>query len=239
MAGVALKVFPLRFTAVLLAGLTWTFHLFADQKPEYDMGKMQMVFLRWPPDWKSQDRAGPVSKEHQVYVEGLVKDGILALWGDVSDESDLREIMVVKTESLEEAQRMAESLPAVKAGLLKADVLSWYAARNLARAPEMPLMLSSYVFGLLVRGSKWTKEQTPQSNKIQEGHMANINRLAEAGKLVLAGPFYGDGDRRGVFIFKVDSLAEAQALTNTDPAVMAGRLKIELHRWSVPKGMLP
>ncbi|PYV91117.1 MAG: hypothetical protein DMG05_08055, partial [Acidobacteria bacterium] len=72
-----------------------------------------------------------------------------------------------------------------------------------------------------------------------EGHLANINRLAEAGKLVLAGPFYGDGDRRGVFIFKVDSLAEAQALTDTDPAVIAGRLKIVLHRWSVPKGMLP
>ena len=134
---------------------------------------------------------------------------------------------------------MAESLPAVKAGTLKADALSWYAARNLIRTPQTPLSRSNYIFGLLVRGPKWTKEQTAETNKIQEGHLANINRLAEAGKLVLAGPFYGDGDRRGVFIFKVDSLAEAQALTDTDPAVIAGRLKIELHRWSVPKGMLP
>jgi hypothetical protein len=50
--------------------------------------------------------------------------------------------------------------------------------------------------------------------------MANINRLAETGKLVLAGPFVDGGDRRGVFIFKVDSLGEAQALTDTDPAVI-------------------
>jgi uncharacterized protein YciI len=69
--------------------------------------------------------------------------------------------------------------------------------------------------------------------------MANINRLAKMGKLVLAGPFYEDGDRRGVFIFKTESLSEAQALTDTDPAVIAGRLKIDLYRWVVPGGMLP
>jgi uncharacterized protein YciI len=191
------------------------------------------------PRQSAGDRVGQVGKEHQAYVESLVTDGKLALWGEVAGEGDLREIMVVKTESLEEAQQMAESLPAVKAGTLKADALSWYAARTLIRTPQTPLSRSNYIFGLLVRGPKWTKEQTEETNKIQVGHLANINRLAEAGKLVLAGPFYGDGDRRGVFIFKVDSPAEAQALTDTDPAVIAGRLKIELHRGSVPKGMLP
>jgi len=234
-----LKTLTPEFFATLLAALTCTFSSFAQQKPEYDMGKMQMVFLRQSPEWKAEDRAGQVGKEHQAYVESLVKDGKLALWGEMAGEGGLREIMVVKSESLEEAQQMAESLPAVKAGTLKADALSWYAAKNLIGTPQMPLRRSDYIFGLLVRGPKGSKEQTEETKKIQEGHMANINRLAQAGKLVLAGPFYGDGDRRGVFIFKVDSLAEAQALTDTDPAVIAGRLKIELHRWSVPKGMLP
>ena len=64
-------------------------------------------------------------------------------------------------------------------------------------------------------------------------------QLAEAGKLVLAGPFVDGGERRGVFILKVDSLSEAQALTDTDPAVITVRLKIILQRWAVPKGMLP
>ena len=234
-----MKTFTPEFFAALLAALTCPFASVAQPKPEYDMGKMQMVFLRRSPEWKAEDRVGQVGKEHQAYVESLVTDGKLALWGEVAGEGDLREIMVVKTESLEEAQQMAESLPAVKAGTLKADALSWYAARNLIRTPQTPLSRSNYIFGLLVRGPKWTKAQTEETNKIQEGHLANINRLAEAGKLVLAGPFYGDEDRRGVFIFRVDSLAEAQALTDTDPAVIAGRLKIVLHGWSVPKGMLP
>ena len=93
--------------------------------------------------------------------------------------------------------------------------------------------------GLLVRGPSWTPEVTEETKQLQEGHMANINRLADLGKLVLAGPFGGGGDRRGVFIFKGTTLEEAQALTDTDPAVQAGRLQIRLYPWRVPRGVLP
>ena len=122
--------------------------------------------------------------------------------------------------------------------MLKPEVLSWFASRNAITTAKTPIAQSHYIFGLLVRGPKWTATPSEDTQKIQAGHMANINRLAEMGKLVLAGPFFSGGDRAGVFIFKLDSIEEAQALTNTDPAVMAGRLKIELHNWSVPEGML-
>jgi uncharacterized protein YciI len=179
------------------------------------------------------------ARSKRAYTEGLITSGKLALWGEVESEGSLREIGVVRTESIEEARTMTQFFPAVKARMLKAEVLSWYAARNLIKPVQAPLTRSDYVFGLLVRPPKSTTEQTEETKKIQEGHMANINRLAETGKLVLAGPFVDGGDRRGVFIFKVDSLSEAQALTDTDPAVIAGRLKVVLHKWSVPKGMLP
>ncbi|PYP85508.1 MAG: hypothetical protein DMF61_16330 [Blastocatellia bacterium AA13] len=122
--------------------------------------------------------------------------------------------------------------------MLKTDVVSWYAARNFILRPDDPIVQSHYIFGLLLHGPNWTAEQTDQSRRIQAGHMANINRLAELGKLVLAGPFFDGGEKAGVFIFKVDSIEEAKGLTDSDPAVIAGRLKIELHHWSVPRGML-
>ncbi len=222
---VALSILSIQATAIIA-------------QDAYDMGKMQLVFLTRSPEWQ-EGRSEQISKEHRAHVEKLIKEGRLALWGAVTGESGLQEILVFKIDSFEEAQQLAQALPAVQAGMMKADALSWYAARKLITAPQLPLAPSPYVFGTLVRGPKATKEQTEESKKIQEGHMANINRLAKTGKLVLAGPFYGDGDRRGVFIFKDTSLEEAQALTNTDPAVIAGKLKIELHAWSVPKGMLP
>jgi uncharacterized protein len=208
------------------------------EAPKYDMGKMQLVFLSRSPKSKASAPPRKVMREHRAVVDNLIKGGRLAISGEVSGEGDLREIMVIKTESAEEARQAALSLPAVKAGVLQAEVLSWFAARSYITPPRTPLARADYVFGLLVRGPKWTAAVTEETKRLQEGHMANINRLSEAGKLVLAGPFIDGGERRGVFIFKVDTLEEARALTETDPAVKAGRLKIELHRWSVPKGTL-
>lgn len=97
--------------------------------------------------------------------------------------------------------------------------------------------LEVYQFGLLKRGPKWTSESTPETQKIQEGHMANINRMAKLGKLVAAGPMADNGDLRGIFIFKASSVDEAKALAAEDPAVKAGRLVIDVHLWWGPKGI--
>ena len=69
---------------------------------------------------------------------------------------------------------------------------------------------------------------------IQEAHMAHIMKMAEEKKLVLAGPFLDNGDLRGIFILNVASKEEAEALTNQDPAVQAGRLVMEIHPWYGP-----
>lgn len=56
------------------------------------------------------------------------------------------------------------------------------------------------------------------------GHFANMERLANLGKLSFAGPL-GKNDRyRGIFVFNVKTLAEAEELLATDPAVAAGAL---------------
>src|SRR6185437_3907696 len=69
------------------------------------------------------------------------------------------------------------------------------------------------------------------SKKIQAAHLKNIKDLANQGKLVVAGPFMDETELEGIFIFNVTTIEEAQALTNTDPAVKAGVLIMELHPW--------
>ena len=90
--------------------------------------------------------------------------------------------------------------------------------------------MKRYVMAFLKRGPNrdMSKEE---ANKLQAAHLANIGKLAEAGKLVLAGPFFGDGDLRGIYIFDVETVEEAEALTNTDPAIQAGSLVMELIPW--------
>ena len=63
------------------------------------------------------------------------------------------------------------------------------------------------------------------------GHFANINRLAAEGKLIVAGPFDGVDGWRGVFVFAVAEIAEAKALTETDPVLKQGEMIAEYHKW--------
>lgn len=90
--------------------------------------------------------------------------------------------------------------------------------------------MKQYVMAFLKRGPNRDRSKE-ESAKLQRAHMENIGRLAEAGTLVLAGPFLSDGDLRGIYIFDVKTEEEAQALVETDPAIKAGSLIMELVPW--------
>jgi uncharacterized protein YciI len=68
-----------------------------------------------------------------------------------------------------------------------------------------------------------------ESDRAFAGHMANINRLAAAGKLVFAGPLAENERFRGIFILNAKTVAEAEALLATDPAVVAGALAGDIY----------
>ena len=97
--------------------------------------------------------------------------------------------------------------------------------------------MTTYYVGFLYRGAKWTPEDTAETRKLQEAHMANIRRMGAEGKLVIAGPFADNGDLRGLYVFRVGSAEEAKALVESDPAVQAGRLRFELHPWYAAKNI--
>lgn len=63
------------------------------------------------------------------------------------------------------------------------------------------------------------------------GHFANMERLAKAGKLALAGPFDGSDGWRGLFVLAVDTVEEARALAETDPVIVNGEMVAEYHPW--------
>lgn len=90
--------------------------------------------------------------------------------------------------------------------------------------------MRNYVIAFLRTGP--TKiENKEEVSKLFAGHLANINRLAAEGKMPVAGPFSKDADFRGMFILAVETVEEAKALVETDPAVKAGLLQADYHKW--------
>ncbi len=61
--------------------------------------------------------------------------------------------------------------------------------------------------------------------KLMEGHLANIERLASEGKLLAAGPFGGGG---GLFIMNSASKTQVEEWIGTDPGIRAQRWNVEI-----------
>src|SRR5690606_10757852 len=88
-----------------------------------------------------------------------------------------------------------------------------------------------FILVMLNTGRNQSTDKDLISNSFR-GHMDNINRLAEEGKLIVAGPL-GKNDQtyRGIFILDVPSIEETETLLQTDPAIQAGLLDFELYNW--------
>ena len=95
--------------------------------------------------------------------------------------------------------------------------------------------MKTYWLVFLLKGPNRTHDSAT-SARIQQAHLANIDRLHEAGKIVMAGPMGYNKDLRGIFIMDCKDSAEAASYIKTDSAVVTGRLRFEIHPWWTAKG---
>lgn len=93
----------------------------------------------------------------------------------------------------------------------------------------------SHVFVFLNKHADRTELPKEEVDKIMDGHMANISRLAKEGKLLAAGPFDGGG---GIFIFNSKSAAEVEGWLQTDPGVKAQRWRVEVLPFYIREGKI-
>ena len=100
------------------------------------------------------------------------------------------------------------------------------------------LEMTTYYMAFLRRPANAPQLTKEQGEKLQEAHMAHIRKMAETGKLLLAGPFMDDTALRGICVFKTATMEEAKALAAQDPAVKAGRLVLEWHPWYSAKNIM-
>ena len=105
-----------------------------------------------------------------------------------------------------------------------------YDAALAAKLGADELGMRSYVFVLLKTGPNRVAAGA-ERDEMYRGHFANLKRLSDEGKLVLAGPFDGVDGWRGQMILAVPSIEEAKALVATDPVLAKGEMVAEYHRY--------
>ena len=210
------------------------------ESPASKLMQFQMALMKRGPKWSpdpSRERA-EMRQRHLAHLRSMLEANKLMIAGAIRDDNELIEVQIFRTKSVDEATAWLNEDPAVAAGYLVPELHPWW-SEDVMKKSAVPNKFTTAYLAFLVRGDKWTPEKTPATEEIQKGHMANIQRLAEMKKLVVAGPFGDNGKLRGIFVFKVASIEEARALAASDPAVQAGRLALQIHPWLVPEGILP
>jgi len=119
---------------------------------------------------------------------------------------------------------------------LAATLLALVPAGSAAAAGEGP-PTERYALGLIWKGPSWTPGRTAHGDSVQAEHLRNNQRMYEAGRLLAAGPCGGNPDLRGIWVWRVDSLAEVPDLLAGDPAIQERRLRCETHFWHADPGI--
>ncbi|WP_312399845.1 YciI family protein [Chryseobacterium sp.] len=92
--------------------------------------------------------------------------------------------------------------------------------------------MKAYTIVMLTTGATKIEDKTKMS-ELMKDHLGNIGKLADEGKIIVAGPFLEKNKEnyRGMFIFNTKSKEEAEQWVKTDPAVKAGVFSYEIFPW--------
>lgn len=91
--------------------------------------------------------------------------------------------------------------------------------------------MKSYVFVILKSGSNTSGNKQTIAEAFR-GHLDNIGKLVEEGKLIVAGPMgKNENNYRGIFILNVESKEEAALLLQSDPAIKENYLDVDMYTW--------
>jgi hypothetical protein len=169
------------------------------------------------------------------------QEGLLVASGAVGDNSDLAAVLIFAGDQHELIDRRLAEAPLVKAGFVQAALGPWIAPvgigdeyrKRVAANPGVPATMRTYQ--LVMLKAALGKLMEPED---QRGLIGQMDAMAKAGKLAIAGPVLEGSDLAWVFVFDADA-EETDALTAANPAVKAGKMRAERHPWMVPDGVIP
>lgn len=91
--------------------------------------------------------------------------------------------------------------------------------------------MKNYIFVILKTGT-YDERNKARRDSLFKGHFANIKKLADLGKLIVAGPIRkNDKTYRGLFILNVETKEEAITILQDDPTIKEKIFDLEIFDW--------
>ena len=99
--------------------------------------------------------------------------------------------------------------------------------------------LTKYFVAFLYKGPKFAAApaDSPERKLNHEQHIAYIDEMQTAGKLLIYGPILDGGELRGMYVFKAASLEEAREWASQEPSVKIGMIEMKVYPWLGPSSL--
>jgi uncharacterized protein YciI len=227
-------------TGQLLLALSLALPLAAQPTERY-----ALVLLRPSPDRK------PIPKEdgeklqaaHMAHIRSMAASGALVGAGPFGDTpTTISGVFIFKT-PIEEAKRLANDDPTVKAGRNLVEIYAWEGPKGIGEEyvklhkadPKTPEDMGVHPFLMARRGPNWSRLR-----EVLPAHLEFMKRTRAEGKLAASGPIVeGAGDLAGVFVFQRMPDEDARRIMEEEPFVKNGVVTLEAHRWWCAGHVLP
>lgn len=110
--------------------------------PPAELESYQLVLLKRParPTDHPEEKLAEIQRAHLAHLTRLGEEGKIVIAGPFSDQEDesLRGLALYRVGSLEEARRLAEADPAVQAGRLEVEAVTWWVEKGYMTFPKAP-----------------------------------------------------------------------------------------------------
>ncbi len=183
-----------------------------------------------------------IQTAHMVNIHAMADRGVLVAAGPFDDTPTvISGVFFFATSSIEEARRVAQADPTVAEHRNTVEVLAWRGPAGIGdeykrlhkEKPETPEGMGIHPFVILRRSGK------ELDRTLMAQHSAFWTKLRSGGKVVAAGAVEGDPSAVEIVIFDRIPIPDAASLAAADPAVSAGLLTVETHRWWSAANVFP
>jgi len=180
--------------------------------------------------------------KHWKFLKALKSEKTLLFSGTTLDS--FFEFAVIKTDTIEEAQRLVSNDPFVYNRLLQVTLYEFRTSlltkeNTIEVLEEEFLDIESiydedtvFYMGTITARPTFVNDMTEEEGKIMSVHYEYLKEKFDNKQLLLAGPILAEG-KFGVSVFTAESLKEADEFVQNDPAVIEGIMKPEVHPFRI------
>ena len=186
----------------------------------------------------AKDEVAKMQKEHVDNLGALWRQGRGLAAGPLGDDGFIRGIVVLSLTNASEIKDCFKPDPFVQNDILAVEAYRWLTDATRFQKPIEPFKLAKHTLVVVKKGTGYEAPKDALTSATMLSLMPSLRPWAETGDLAVFGPLVDAGELVGILLFIPENGEAIRAALEADPAVKAGRLKVELHPQFMGAGVL-